>query len=371
MAISLVPVQFTITPDNRKVMIEANQKGFVRTEFAKIPLKCADGTAITVKEGDLEELVRKNIELLSAAMGDESSMLVIGQQNSNTAGGRADLVAMDGGGNLVLIELKRDAKDAQQRVEPMELQAIRYAASFATIKSRAEIIDLLFAPYVKAHRIEFEIKGREGLSDRHLAEEHLGEFMTNNKIQDQDINQYQRVILMASSFEEQTLSACAWLAKNDVDISCLEIYPMAFGDGYLLAVEQKIPPPELDDFLVGIAQKKITSKRTGSVEKGSRATLPKMPKLFEWCLIKPGDTVFITKYPDQKAMVVDTNTVSQGNQEMSFNAWAKKVTGWSAVNIYEWIELSGTGKTLDALRREYLDKEAAKSASIRDELPAD
>lgn len=363
MAISLVPVQFTVTPDNKKVMIEANQKGFVRTEFAKIPLKCADGTAITVKEGDLEELVRRNIELLSAAMADETSMLVIGQQTTNTAGGRADLVAIDGGGSLVLIELKRDAKDAQQRPEPMELQAIRYAASFATIKSRAEIIDLLFAPYVKAHRAEFEIKGREGLSDRQLAEEHIGDFLTINKIQDQDINQYQRVILMASSFEEQTLSACAWLAKNDVDISCLEIYPMTFGDGYLLAVEQKIPPPELDDFLVGIAQKKNASKHSGGVEKGNRATLPKMPKLFEWGVIKPGDSVFISKFPELKAVVVDPNSVSHDGQEMSFNAWAKKVTGWSAVNIYEWIVIDSSGKTLDHARRERMDQEMAKSES--------
>lgn len=79
--------------------------------------------------------------------------------------------------------------------------------------------------------------------------------------------------------------------------------------------------------------------------------------------------MFISKYPDQKAVVVDTNTVSQGYQEMSFNAWAKKVTGWSAVNIYEWIELSGTGKTLDVLRREHLEKEAEQSASMGSETP--
>lgn len=363
MAISLVPVQFTVAPDNKKVLIEANQKGFVRTEFAKINLTATEGTPVTIKESDLEELVRRNAELLSAAMADESSLLIIGQQTTNNAGGRADLVAMDGSGNLVLIELKRDAKDAQQRTEPMELQAIRYAASFATIKTKTEIIDLLFAPYVKAHRPEFEIKDRAGLSERQLAEEHLGLFLLNNRIQDQDINQSQRVILLASSFEDQTLSACAWLAKNNVDISCLEIYPMQFNGGYLLAVEQKIPPPDLDDFLVGIAQKKPGTTRASSSEKGMRATLPKMPKLFEWGLIKAGDAVFISKFPDQKASVIDPNTVKFEGQDLSFNAWAKKVTGWSAVNIYEWVEVVGIGKTLDQLRRERLDKEMVQAES--------
>lgn len=365
MAISLVPVQFTVALDNKKVLIEANQKGFVPTEFAKIELKGQDGTPVTIKESDLEELVRRNIELLSTAMGEENqNMLIIGQQTTNHAGGRADLVAMDGAGNLVLIELKRDAKDAQQRPEPMELQAIRYAASFATIKTKAEIIDLLFALYVKAHRPELEIKDRAGLSERQLAEEHLGQFLLNNRIQDQDINQSQRVILLASGFEKQTLSACAWLSKNNVDISCLEIYPMQFNGGYLLAVEQKIPPPDLDDFLVGIAQKKPGTTRAGSGEKGMRATLPKMPKLFEWGLIKAGDAVFISKFPDQKANVIDPNTVKFEGLDISFNAWAKKVTGWSAVNIYEWVEVVGIGKTLDQLRRERLDKDAAQAEAV-------
>ena len=34
------------------------------------------------------------------------------------------------------------------------------------------------------------------------------------------------------------------------------------------------------------------------------------------------------------------------------NNWAEKVTGWSAVNIYEWTLVKGELKTLDQKRRE-------------------
>lgn len=37
---------------------------------------------------------------------------------------------------------------------------------------------------------------------------------------------------------------------------------------------------------------------------------------------------------------------------MTFNNWAEKVTGWSAVNIYEWTMIKGETKTLDQKRRE-------------------
>lgn len=358
MAISLVPVEFTVSTN--KVTITPNQEGFVRTEFGKIEFK---GSKSSIHESDIEELVRTNVELLSTAMVEENSMLIIGQQNTNSAGGRADLVAIDAVGNLVLIELKRDAKDSQRRAEPMELQAIRYAASFSTIKTKAEIVDLLFTDYVLRHRAEFEIKDRPGLSEQQLAEEHLDRFLADNKISDQELNQSQRVILLASGFEEQTLSACAWLAKNNVDISCLEIYPLKFSDHYLIAVEQMIPPQRLDDYLVGIANKKTNTARSASSAKGPRAALPKMPELFAWGLVKSGDQVFISKFPAEKAKIIDTNTVDYAGQQMGFNIWAKKVTGWSAVNIYEWVMLEKAQKTLDQLRRERLEQEAVKEES--------
>lgn len=39
---------------------------------------------------------------------------------------------------------------------------------------------------------------------------------------------------------------------------------------------------------------------------------------------------------------------------MAINEWAKLVTGWKSVNIYESVIVERAGRTLDELRREYM-----------------
>jgi RecB family endonuclease NucS len=75
-----------------------------------------------ITESDLEELVRRfpAFFLSSDAQDVGNSLLIVGQQVRNQAGGRADIVAVDGTGALVLVELKRDAAASTQRHEPFE-----------------------------------------------------------------------------------------------------------------------------------------------------------------------------------------------------------------------------------------------------------
>ena len=86
---------------------------------------------LQMMEDQVEEILRKNIDMIC---GDEESMLLVGQQAANRAQARCDLIAVDQEGNLVLIELKRDRQDMRRRPEPLEFQAIRYAASCAAIQ---------------------------------------------------------------------------------------------------------------------------------------------------------------------------------------------------------------------------------------------
>jgi len=67
------------------------------------------------------------------------------------------LTAVDQNGNLVLIEIKRDVEDIKQRKEPFEFQAIRYAASYAKIKTADELVDKIFASYIEKYKAEFEL----------------------------------------------------------------------------------------------------------------------------------------------------------------------------------------------------------------------
>lgn len=107
---------------------------------------------LDMKECDLEEMLRQNIDMLC---DEDSSMMIVGQQVRNVKNGRSDLTAIDGDGNIVLIEIKRDKKDIEHRKEAFEFQAIRYAANCASIKDSNQLIHDVYAPYVENIRKNF------------------------------------------------------------------------------------------------------------------------------------------------------------------------------------------------------------------------
>src|SRR6516162_3258335 len=122
-----------------------------RLGLADVELHPSSLKALGLVEADLEEFVRKNVQLLFPE-GDET-LLIVGQQARNVSGGRSDLVAIDSNGAIVLIELKRDAADISARKEPFEFQAIRYAANYADLTPDT-LVDRLFGPYIEHYRKE-------------------------------------------------------------------------------------------------------------------------------------------------------------------------------------------------------------------------
>lgn len=89
---------------------------------------------INYLESDIEELLRKNIDMVC---DEEESMLIVGKQVRNLRYGISDVTAVNNKGNIVLNEIKRDRRDRrdiESRKEAFEFQAIRYAASYATIE---------------------------------------------------------------------------------------------------------------------------------------------------------------------------------------------------------------------------------------------
>lgn len=305
-------------------------------------------------EKDLEEFVRRNIDAL---FEDEETLLIIGQQVTNKAGGRNDLVAVDAEGSLVLLEEKRDPTDIAQRAEPFEFQAIRYAASLALIRTVDEAVEKLFGPYIKKHLEEFTSQLNE-LTAEELARRLLNDFLADNNATP-SFNQTQRIALIASAFDNQTLSACAWLAHNGVDIQCIQIQPYALG-GH---IRRLIPPPRLDEFFIEIEESHSAKEKSGGDKQIKRAYLPRMDKLFEWGILKEGDQLSILKRENSQATVKDEKRVVFNGQEMTFNEWGQMVTGWSSICIYDWAVSEKHGhKTLDQLRRERMEAEQKATA---------
>jgi hypothetical protein len=325
-----------------------------RLTVAPAEVKDLTFSQMDVLEADLEEFIRRNIDLVFP----DETLLVVGQQVVNEGRGRADLVALDAASSVVLIELKRDADDMRTRTEQLEWQAIRYAANYALLASPSDLVQSLFAPYIAKHREEF---GRTELTPVQVAEEVLAEFLERNQVRNDEFNRRQRIVLVASSYNEEVLSACAWLSRGRIDIRCLALSPIEYKGQNFLLVEQVIPPTKLEEYFVKVAGPRRSTLVRGTASPPRKGTLPRMQALIEWGIVKPGDKLYIKNHPEQTALIVDSETVRFNGDQLRFNDWGTKVTGWSAINIYEWAVLASKDRTLDELRRQRME-ELAQSA---------
>ncbi|WP_078427484.1 hypothetical protein [Alkalihalobacterium alkalinitrilicum] len=329
------------------IPVNINQHGIhdSESELKKLTFK-----ELGIKENDIENFLKHNLDLL---VGDEESLLIVGQQVRNKQNGRSDLVAVDEKGNLVLIEIKRDVEDIRNRKEPFEIQAIRYAANYAKIQSKDQLVNDVFVPYLEKQK---------GTSDSVLTtSERARRILTNFLVQNeagQAFNRKQRMILVASEFDEQTLSACAWLISNGVDISCFTIEPVKLNEQYLLDITKVLPVPHLEDFYVEVQENHKVRKSTNSMSTNTpKQFLPRMNKLFDWGLLRAGDEIIIKNFEDSSAIALNEKEVEYQGKTMSYNQWGQTVTSWSSINIYEWTIPVGQTKTLHDLRLEKMRTE--------------
>lgn len=172
-----------------------------------------------------------------------------------------------------------------------------------------------------------------------------------NEIKDSDFNNHQRIILVASEFDDQTKSAVAWLNSNDVDISCFQICPYKLGEDILIDMQKILPLAEYDDFYVNISNK-------GSLQKNkkkdiTRQSLPKIDAMLGWGVIKAGD-VLVAKGTDKEAILQTNGQVETEEGVQSLQKWLKSVYGWSSVQTYAFTVLKEDGRTLSEIRTEYM-----------------
>jgi hypothetical protein len=332
------------------IPITVSPDGLIQTQKEPEP---TDFASLGVNEAKIEDFLRKDIGRIFDDE-DEETLLVVGQQVVNARNARNDLVALDGAGNLVLIEIKRDSSDMVARSEALEFQAVRYAASLATIGSVDDLVERIFARYINKWPDEFE-KG--DLTPEELGKRIVNKFLRENNAE-RSFNAHQRIILVASAFDDQTLSAAAWMNDNGIDIACISLNPVKAGESLYLVVEKLIPALSTEDFLVPFpdAVGRRQTRIIGTDATRTRTTLPKMRELMEWGIVKSGDTLRVKNFPDSEAVVEDSKTVRFKDQLISYNEWGREVTGWSSINIYDWA-VAPNDRTLTDLRAEHMEKE--------------
>lgn len=306
---------------------------------------------LQMMEDQVEEILRKNIDMIC---GDEESMLLVGQQAANRAQARCDLIAVDQEGNLVLIELKRDRQDMRRRPEPLEFQAIRYAASCAAIQTTDELIQNIFAPYIEKHQAEFDCGG---LSSVEAARRRLESFLEANHAA--KFNEHQRIVLVASDFDQQTLAAVAWLNSSQVDISCYKIVPYRMEGRIFLDPQKVLPLQEYEDFYISFKEKMPLEKRR---RRGARRrVLPQIDSLLEWGVVKAGDVLMVKERSDEAVLRSDGLVDTPEGGTLSLQQWLKSVLGWSQVATYDRTVEKASGKTLSELRQDYMERMAREA----------
>jgi len=198
---------------------------------------------------DLQRLLRAQIEVVCP------DVLVIaeGFREWEESRREIDLLAIDKDANLVVIELKR-TEDAGHA----ELQAIRYAAmvSAMTFDKAVEV----YAEYLRTNG---------GAGDAGAT---LLEFLGWDEPDEDHFAQDVRIVLVAADFSKELTTSVMWLNQRDLDIRCVRMRPYRDGARVLVDVQQVIPLPEAQDYIVRIREKAVR-ERQDRVEQGGRQAL--------------------------------------------------------------------------------------------------
>jgi len=184
------------------------------------------------ERADLQRLLRANVEVISP------DTLLIAEEFGDWEDSRRriDLLGIDKGANLVVIELKRDEDGAH-----MELQAIRYAAMVSTMTFERAVE--VYAEYLE--RIGCNLDSRSSLL----------EFLEWDEPDEDSFAQSVGIVLAAAEFSKELTTAVIWLNEQGLDIRCVRIKPYVYGDTILVDAQQVIPLPEAEDYRVRFKEK--------------------------------------------------------------------------------------------------------------------
>jgi hypothetical protein len=184
---------------------------------------------------DLQRLLKENISVI----GDDLFFLSEEFSPWEDSNCRIDLLAMDRGGSLVVIELKRTEDGGH-----MELQAVRYAAMVSALSFKQAVTE-----YARILNIE-TINAEENMV---APPENFGKTV--------------RIILVSPNFSPELTTAVLWLNDKGLDIHCIRIRPYQLEDRTLLEIDQIIPLREAEEYTVHIREKQGEARQTAESNK--------------------------------------------------------------------------------------------------------
>lgn len=165
---------------------------------------------------------------------------------------RLDLLALDKEGRLVVIENKLD--DSGRDVVWQALKYVAYCSNL-TQKDIREIYQKYLNRWSPGEDASFNLR-------EFLEIEDLDEFVLNP-------GNEQRLVLIAANFRKEVTATVLWLLGHGVRAQCFKVVPYSFGEELFIDLQQIIPTPEAEDFMIGMAAKDSEEKSVQGAQRRS------------------------------------------------------------------------------------------------------
>jgi hypothetical protein len=240
----------------------------------------------------IQDWIRQFPELL----GEE--LLIVADQfaSFSTSSDRLDLLAVDRKGNLVVIELKRDASASYA-----DLQAIRYAAMVSSMT-----LDTLVQYYISFLR-KFN---QEGIEEDE-ARTRIIEFVQSEEFE--DLSNSPRIILCSRDFSREVTTTALWLSNFGIDIACVRITPYSH-DGRIVVVPTRvIPIPNSEEYTVQVGLKDLGRRNVLGQRRRRQETLK---LLLDAGVVHPDQPIFLRRY-----LPPYVEAARQGPEDSRFKAY--------------------------------------------------
>lgn len=187
-----------------------------------------------LERAHLQNYLRDKIEIIYA------DTLIIAEEFSEweESKKRIDLLGIDSDANLIVFELKRT-----ETGDHMELQALRYASMISTLN------------FEKCVSIYQNYLDKRGFKKNANAE--LMNFLGWETPLEEDFASNVKIVLASANFSKELTTSVMWLISKGIEIICVKLTPYSFKDEILLDINQIIPLPEAESYLIKIKEKTI------------------------------------------------------------------------------------------------------------------
>lgn len=215
----------------------------------------------------IQEWIRQAPEIL----GEQLLVVSIEFDRFVNSSDRLDVLAIDRQGNIVVIELKRDAYAGYS-----DLQAVRYAAMVSSMT--IENLIPYYNSYQKKYLNEDNVSNEKSRTN-------IEEFVNIDSFE--ELSSKPRIILCSENFSQEITTTVLWLNQSGLDISCVRITPHRIKDQIVIVPNKIIPLQEAKQYLIDIQKKEEQQDK----KTGNRARTMKI--LIENKLLKEGDKIFL------------------------------------------------------------------------------